>query len=102
VKRRIVLLWLAAMLLAMVVAMWPARSRRSIDPVRLGVVVDGGIEEHPPALVTTIEDTRIVRRGALVEIGGQQVEPTQRRRVREVPRTARGPPGVSVVGDVRE
>jgi hypothetical protein len=97
VKRRIVLLWLAAMLLAVVVAMWPARSRRSTDPVRLGVVVDGGIEEHPPTLVTTIEaleaDTRVVRRGALIEIGGQQVEPTQRRRVREVRRTARGPPG---------
>jgi hypothetical protein len=97
VKRKIVLLWLTAMLLAVVVAMWPARSRRSADPMQLGVVVDGGIEEHPPTLVTTIEaledDTRIVRHGALVQIGGQQVEPTQRRRVREVRRTARGPPG---------
>jgi hypothetical protein len=92
-----VLLWLATMLLAVVVAMWTARSRRSTDPMRLGVVVDGGIEEHPPTLVTTIEaleeNTRIVRRGALVEIGGQHVEPTQRPRVREVRRTARGPPG---------
>jgi hypothetical protein len=96
VKRRIVLLWLVTMLLAVVVTMWPARSRRSTDPMQLGVVVDGGIE-HPPTLVTTIEaleeNTRIVRRGALVEIGGQQVEPTQRPRVREVRRTARGPPG---------
>ena len=62
-KRRIVLLWLAAMLLAVVVGMWPARSWRSTNPVQLGVVVDGGIEEPPPTLVTT---TRIVRRGALV------------------------------------
>jgi len=91
VKRRIVLLWLAAMRLAVVVAMWPARSRRSTDLMLLGVVVDGGIEEHPPTLVTTIE-ARIVRRGALVEIGEQQVA-TQQPRVREVRRTARGPPG---------
>jgi hypothetical protein len=90
VKRRIVLLWLAAMLLAVVVGMWPARSWRSTDPVQLGVVVDGGIEEPPPTLVTT---TRIVRRGALVEIDRQQAEPIQRARVREVRRTARGPPG---------
>ena len=83
------MLWLAAMLLAVVVGMWPARSRHSTDPVQLGVVVDGGIEEQPPTLVTT---TRIVRRGALVKIDGQQVEPTQRPRVREVRPTARGPP----------
>ena len=96
-KRKVVWVWLAAMLLAVMVALWPAESRRSTDPVRLGVMVAGGIEEHAPRLAATIEVldecTSIVRRGALVRIGREQVEPIHRLRVRVVRRTARGPPG---------
>jgi hypothetical protein len=96
VKRKVVLVWLVAVLLV-VVALWHTQSRRSTDLVRLGVVVDGGIEEHPPRLATAIEalgeGTCIVRRGAVVEMGGHPVEPIQRPRVRAVRRTARGPPG---------
>ncbi len=93
----VVKVWLVAMLLAVVVTLWPGDSRRSTDLVRLGVVIDGGIEEHAPRLATTLEAPEerasILRRGALVELGGQQVEPIQRPRVRAVRRTARGPPG---------
>jgi hypothetical protein len=101
-KRRIVWVWLMAMLLAV----WPAESWRSTDPVLLGAVVDGGTEEHPPRLATTVaaleEGIGILRRGALVEIGGQQVESIQRPRACTVRRTARGPPRWSVVGEVQD
>jgi hypothetical protein len=95
VKSKTVMVWLVAMLVAMVIALSPARSRRSFDAVRLGVVVDGGSKEHPPRLATTIEaleGNSIQQRGVLVEVGRQQVEPVQRTRVRPVRRTARGPP----------
>jgi len=98
VKRKVVWGWLAAMLLAVVVALWPAesRSRSSMDPVRLGVVVEGEIEEHPRRLATTIEAVEegrgFVRRGALVEIGGEHLDPTHRLRIRAVRPSARGPP----------
>ncbi len=90
-KSKTVMVWLVAMLVAMVIALSPARSWRSLDVVRLGVVVDGGSEEHPPRLATTIEalEGNSIQRGALVEVGGQQV---QWPRVRPVRRTARGPP----------
>jgi hypothetical protein len=92
VKSKTAMVWLVAMLVAMVIALCPVRSRGSVDAVRLGVVV----EEHPPKLATTIEvleeGDSIQPRGALVEVGGQQVEPVQRPRVRPVRRTARGPP----------
>ena len=95
-KSKTVMVWLVAMLLAMAIALRPARSRRSLDAVRLGVVVDGGSEEHAPRLATTMEalaeGNNIQQRGALVEVGGQQVEPVQRPRVRPVRRAARGPP----------
>jgi hypothetical protein len=95
-ERGVVLVWLMAMLLAVMVAVWPAESRRSADPVLLGAVVDAGNEEHRPRLATTVEaleeGLRILRRGALVEIGGQQIESIQRPRVCTVRRTARGPP----------
>jgi len=95
-KRGIVWVWWMAMLRAVMVAMWPAESRRSTDPVWLGAVVDGGIEEHPPRLATLVEaleeGLRILRRGALVAIGGQKVESIQRPRVCTVRRSARGPP----------
>ena len=95
-KSKTAMVWLVAMLVAMVIALSPARSLRRLDAVRLGVVVDGGSEEHPPRLATTIEaleeGNSIQQRGALVEVGGQQVEPAQRPRVRRVRRTARGPP----------
>src|SRR5271154_1162393 len=54
-KRGIVLVWLMAMLLAVMVAVWPAESRRGTDPVLLEAVVDGGTEEHRPRLATTVE-----------------------------------------------
>jgi hypothetical protein len=96
VKSKTVVVWLVAMLVAMVIALSPARSLSSLDAVRLGVVVDGGSEEHPPRLATTIEaleeGNSIQQRGALIEVGVQQVEPGQRPRVRPVRRTARGPP----------
>jgi hypothetical protein len=96
-KRGLVLVWLMAMLLAVMVAVRPAESRRSTDHVLLGAVVDGGTEEHQPRLATTVETLKegillLLRRGALVEIGGQQVESSQRPRVCTVRRTARGPP----------
>jgi hypothetical protein len=95
-KRGIVWVWLMAMLLAAMVAVWPAESPRSTGPVLPGAVVDGGAEEHPLRLATTVEareeGLRILRRGVLVEIGGQQVESIQRPRVCTVRRTARGPP----------
>ena len=97
-KRKVVWGWLAAMLLAVAVALWPAesRSRSRMDPVRLGVVVEGEIEEHPRRLATTIkaveEGRGFVRRDALIEIGGQHLEPIHRRRVRAVRPSARGPP----------
>ena len=95
-KRKVVWGWVAAMLLAVVVALWPAESRSSMDPVRLGVVVDGEIEEHLRRLATTIEAVEegrgFVRRDALVEIGGQHPEPIHRLRVRAVRPSARGPP----------
>jgi len=101
-KRGIVLVWLMAMLLAVMVAVWPAESRRGTDPVLLEAVVDGGTEEHRPRLATTVEALEegisILRRGALVEIGEQQVGAIQRPRVCTVRRTARGPP-MSVVGE---
>ena len=88
--------WLMAMLLAVMVAVWPAESRRSTGPVLLGAVVDGGTEEDQPRLATTVEALEeglgILRRGALVENGGPQVESIQRPRVCTVRRTARGPP----------
>jgi hypothetical protein len=92
-NRGIVWVWWMAMLLAVRIAVWPAKSRRSTDAVLLGAVIDAAIEEPPPWL-TTIEAPEetisILRRGALVEIGGQQVESIQR--PREVRRAARGPP----------
>ena len=95
-KRGIVLVWLMAMLLAVMVAVWSAESRRTTDPALLGAVVDGGTEEHQPRLATTVEAMEegisILRRGAPVEIGGQQVESIERHRVCTVRRTARGPP----------
>ena len=95
-KRGLVLVWLMAMLLAVMVAVRPAESRRSTDRVLLGAVVDGGTEEHQPRLATTVETLKegilLLRRGALVELGGQQVESSQRPRVCTVRRTARGPP----------
>ena len=107
-KRGTVLVWLMAMLLAVRVAVWPAARRRSTDSEVLGVVVDGGTEDHPPRLATTVEALEegisTLRRGALlalVEIGGQQAESIQRPRVCTVRRTARGPP-VSVVGEVHD
>jgi len=102
VKSKTAMVWLVAMLLAVVVALWPAERPRNLDAVRLGVMVDGGIEE----LATTIEamekGNSIRQRDALIEVGGQQVEPVQRPRVRTVRRTARGPPGEGVVGNARE
>ena len=95
-KRRIVWLWLLAMLLAVMVAMWPAESRRSTDPVSLGAVIDGGIEEHSPRLVTIEAMERAIGPCGVVHSSRsarQQVEPIQRPRVRAVRRTARGPPG---------
>jgi hypothetical protein len=96
VKRKVVWVWLAAMLLAVVVALWPAESRLSIDPVRLGVVVEGAVEEHPRRLATTIEalegGCRFVWRDALVEVGGPHLEPIHRPRVRAGCPSARGPP----------
>ena len=103
-KRGIVLVWLMAMLLAVIAAVWPAESRRSTDPVLRGAVVDGGTEEHQPRLPTIEvleEGISILWRGALVEIGGQHVESLQRQPVRTVRRTARGPPW-SVVDEVHE
>ena len=50
-KSKSVMVWLVAMLLAVMVALWAAERPRSLDAVRLGVMVDGGIEE----LATTIE-----------------------------------------------
>lgn len=95
-KRKTVMVWLVAMLVAMAIVLSPARSLRSLDAVRLGVVGDRGSEERPPRLATTIEaleeGNSIHQCGALVEVGGQQVEPVQRPRVRPVRRTARGPP----------
>lgn len=98
-KRKVVWGWLAAMLLAVVVvALWPAesRSRRQMEPVRLGVVVEGEIDRHPRRLATTIEAVEegrgFVRRDALIEIGGQHLEPIPRLRVRAVRPSARGPP----------
>jgi hypothetical protein len=95
-KRGIVLVWLMAMLLAVMVAVWPVESRRSTDPVLLGAVLDGGTVEHPPRLATTVEALEkgisILRRGALVEIGGKHVESIQWPHVCTVRRTARGPP----------
>jgi len=95
-KRGIVLVWLMAILLAVMVAVWPVERRRSTDPVLLGAVVDGGTVEHQPRLATSVEALgevgRIMRRGALVEIGGQQVGSIQWPRVCTVRRTARGPP----------
>jgi hypothetical protein len=95
-KRGIVLVWLMAMLLAVMAAVWPVESLRSTEPVLLGAVVEGGTEEHQPRLATTVEaleeGMRILRRGALVEIGGQQIVSIQRPRVCTVRRTARGPP----------
>jgi hypothetical protein len=94
------------MLLAVVVALWPAESRSGMDPVRLGVVVEGEIEAYPRTLTTTIEVVEEGRgfawRDALVEIGGQHLDPIHRLRVRAVRPSARGPPGRSVVGDVHE
>ncbi len=96
-KRKVVWVWLAAMLLAVMVALRPAEGRRSTDPVRLGVMADTGIEERAPRLAATIEaleeGTSILTRGAVVESGGQQVARIHRPRVRAVRRTARGPPG---------
>jgi hypothetical protein len=96
VKRKVVWVRLAAMLLAVVVALWPAESRRGIDPVRLGVVVEGEIEDHSRRLATTIEALKeghgFVRHDALVEIGGQHLEPIHRPRVHAVRTSARGPP----------
>jgi hypothetical protein len=95
-RRGIVWVWWMALLLAVMVAVWPAESRCSAERVLLGAVVDGGTQEHPPRLATTVEaleeGIRILRRGALVEIGEQQVESIQRPRVCTVRRTARGPP----------
>jgi hypothetical protein len=95
-KRGIVWVWWMAMLLVVMIAVWPAESRRSTAPVLLGAVVNGGTEEPPPRHATTVaaleEGIGILRRGALVAIGGQQVESIQRPRVCTVRRTARGPP----------
>jgi hypothetical protein len=89
------MVWLAVML-AVMVGLWSAERRRSLAGVRLGVVVAGGTEEHRPRLATTIETLEegnsLPPRGALVEVGGQQVEPVPRPCVRPVRRTARGPP----------
>ena len=72
-KSKTVMVWLVAMLVATVLALSPARSRRSLDAVRPDVVVDGGSEEHPPRLATTIEALKggntIQQRGALVFSG---------------------------------
>ena len=96
-KRKAVWVWLAAMLLAVVVALWPAESRRGIDPVRLGVVVERVIEGHPRGLAITLEALEeahgFVRRDALVEAGWRHLEPVHRSRVRAVCPSARGPPG---------
>jgi hypothetical protein len=101
VKSKSVMVWLVAMLLAVMVALWPAEHPRSLDAVRVGVMVDGGIEE----LATTIEakekGNSIRPRETLIEVGGQQVEPVQQPRVHTVRRTARGPPGEGV-GDACE
>jgi hypothetical protein len=86
----VVLVWLVAMLIALMVALWPTESRCSIDAVRLDVVVHGAIEEHAPRLGATT----ILRGGALIQSGVQQVESIQRPRARPVRRTARGPPAV--------
>jgi|HubBroStandDraft_6_1064221.scaffolds.fasta_scaffold1779769_1 hypothetical protein len=95
-KRGVVLVWLMAMLLAVMVAVWPAESRRSTEPVLLRAIVDGGTEEHQPRLATTVEAPEegisTLRRGVLDEIGEQQVESIRRPRVCTVRRTARGPP----------
>jgi hypothetical protein len=95
VKRKVLLVWLVAMLLAVVVAVWRAESQRSTEPVQLGLV-DGGAELHLSRLATTIEALKeghsIEQQGGLVELGGQQMDPIQRPRVRAVRRTARGPP----------
>jgi hypothetical protein len=97
VKRKVVWGWLTAMLLAVVVALWPAesRSRSRMDPVRL-CVVEGEIEEHPrrlAAIIEAVEEGRgFAQRDALVEIGGQHLDPIHRRRVRAVRPSARGPP----------
>jgi hypothetical protein len=95
-NRAIVWVWWVAMLLVRMIAVWPAESRRSTEPVWLGAVVDGGSEAHPPRLATTVEALeealRILWRGALVENGGPQVKSIQRPCVCTVRRSARGPP----------
>jgi DNA replication protein DnaC len=95
---RIVRVWFLAVLVAVLVAVWPAESRRSPDPVLLGAVVAGQIEieEQQSRLATTIETLEaltILRRGVLVEIGGQHVESSPWPHACPVRRTARGPPG---------
>lgn len=95
-NRGIVWVWWMAMLLAVMVTVWPAESRRSVEPVWLGAGVDGRSKEHQPRLVTIAEaleeGIRILRRGALVAIGGPQVKSIQRPRACTVRRSARGPP----------
>ena len=95
-KRGIVLVWLMAMLLAVMVAVWPAESRRSTDPVLLGAVVDGGTEEHQPRLATTVEAQEegisIPRRGLLDEAVIARAESMPKPRAQARRRTARGPP----------
>jgi len=92
-KRGIVWVWWVAMLIAVMVTAW------------LGAVVGGGIGEHEPRLAITVEapeeGVSILRRGVLVEIGEQPVEPIQRAHVCTVRRAARGPPR-GVVGEVHE
>ena len=104
-KRKVLSVWLVAMLLAVVVALWPAENLRSTSPVRLGAVVDGWTQVHPRRLAATIdaleERNNLQQRGVLVDLGGQQMDPILRPRVRAVRRTARGPPS-ALVGDVRE
>jgi hypothetical protein len=102
VKSKRVMVWLVAMLLAVMVALWPDERPRSLDAVRLGVMVDGGLEELATTIEAMEEGNSILPRDALIEVGGQQVELVQRPRVCTVRRTARGPPGEGVVGDARE
>jgi|HubBroStandDraft_3_1064219.scaffolds.fasta_scaffold202153_2 hypothetical protein len=100
----VVLAWLLGMLVAVMVAAWLEKRRRTMS---LGVVIDGRMEEHPPRLVTIDaleEGIGHLRRGVLVEVGVRPVESSQRSCARAVGRRARGPPWAprSIVDDVHE
>jgi hypothetical protein len=95
-NRVIVWVWWVAMLLVVRVTMWPAESQRRVEPMWLGAGIDGRSKGHPLRLATTVEALEegisMLRRGALVAIGGPQVKSIQRPRACTLRRSARGPP----------